>query len=78
MDVKKNKKRILEESKKQILLSLLNEIKANYTEKDYNKVISLCNKAIEIDKENHISYLYKANSLQQVSKYNEAVYMTKY
>ena len=33
----------------------------------------MCDKAIYIDKENHISYLYKAKSLQQITKYEEAI-----
>lgn len=43
--------------------NLIDESNSYYEKKDYTKVIELCNQAIDIDKENYISYLHKELTL---------------
>ena len=70
----KNKNILEENLKKQRYSELISKIETLfYQQKDYSTVIDLCDKASDIDKENHISYLYKANSLLQLSRYEEAI-----
>ncbi|HSF49806.1 MAG TPA: tetratricopeptide repeat protein, partial [Nitrososphaeraceae archaeon] len=72
-DSKKNRESALYELEKEKFAHLINEANSYYENKNYTKVIELCDKAIDIDKENHKPYLYKAKSLQHLSRYEEAV-----
>ena len=70
----KNKNIAEENLKKQKYSEIISKIEPLfYHKKDYSDVINLCDKAIDIDKDNHKAYLYKANSLLKLSRYQEAI-----
>jgi tetratricopeptide (TPR) repeat protein len=51
---------------------IINEIKSSYANKEYNKVINLCDKAIEEDYDNPKAHLYKGNAFKELKRYKEA------
>jgi tetratricopeptide (TPR) repeat protein len=72
-DTKKNRESALYDLEKERFANLIDEANSYYEKKNYIKVIEICDKAIETGKENYIPYLYKAKSLQQLSRYEDAI-----
>ena len=71
-DTKKKRNRVLEKHKEQRFSLIIKEIKSNYVNKEFSKVIDLCNTAIDIEPKNIISYLYKGLSLAILKRNDEA------
>jgi tetratricopeptide (TPR) repeat protein len=59
--------------KKQKYLSIIEEIKISYTNKDYSQVIVLSDKSVKLEPDNPISYLYKGHAFNELKKYEEAI-----
>ena len=72
-NVKQNREIALKSLKTQNFLELIDVIKTQYTKKNYSDVINLSNKAIKINPKNHLSYLYKGYTLQELTRYEEAL-----
>jgi tetratricopeptide (TPR) repeat protein len=73
IDSKKNRESALYTLEKERFTNLIDEADLCYKNKNYTRVIEICDQAIDIDEDNYISYLYKANALLQLSRYEEAI-----
>ena len=72
--LKKSKEIVLKNIKTEEYLSIVEELKLAYKNKDYHKVFSLSEKAIELELILHFSsYLYKGLALYDIDKYKEAI-----
>jgi WD40 repeat protein len=52
---------------------LINEIESKIQKKDYSNVIELCDKAMELELNSPILYIYKGNSLYKLKQYEDAL-----
>ena len=72
-DVKQNKNSTIKELKNQEFSSLINEIESKIQNKDYSNVIELCDKAMELELNSPILYIYKGNSLYKLKQHEGAL-----